>query len=631
MPAFTYVASLIVAEVIGIAGAAILGSAGVAFVTSAIALGLAIVTSRVLGLGGGSGGTAQDPGVRIQFPPATTNKVPVVYGHANTKGVVTDARISNENKTMTYVLALSEKTQTGTFTVGNIYWNDQLLVFKSGSDSHIVASSIDQNGQGAGNTNYDGLIRIRIYSGSSAAANQIFPTTGTSVTAYSLLAGSESETTYAMTDLVFAVVQLDYNSEKGTTGLGQLTFELTNSLKNPGLVWYDYMTSERYGAGIPTAQIDTASCISTTTTTSLYSISNQIPANQYLAGGTTASTQVRYEVNGVVSTGDTVKNNIDKISIAGESWSSFDYSQGQWKIVANRAATAGELASAFIFNDDNIIGEVGITATNLEDLYNNLEVEFASRKIRDQNDYYKAEIDPSLRNDLEPDNKLSLRLELANNALHAARIGLIELKQSRYDLIITFRADYSALQVEAGDVVKVTNSVYGFSSKLFRVSKTREVEDEVGGITVEITALEYNADIYTDETLQDSADTPGSGIPTFGGSANLPAPGIPTVSTLSTTTPSFRITTVISPASGPVDEIQWWYNTTSTGSFSYLTNEYPASGNFTAGSTVTDIITIQAAGTYYFQARAGLGARYSALSTSTSVGFYWNPNDYGGI
>jgi hypothetical protein len=220
---------------------------------------------------------------------------------------------------------------------------------------------------------------------------------------------------------------------------------------------------------------------------------------------------------------------------------------------------------------------------------------------------------------------------LANNALHAARIGLIELKQSRYDLIITFRSDYSALQVEAGDVVKITNSVYGFTDKLFRVSKTREVEDEVGGITVEITALEYNADVYTDETLQDSADTAGSGIPVFGGSANLPAPGIPTVSTLSTTTPSFRISTVISPDSGPVDEVQWWYNTTSTGSFSYLTNEYPASGNFAAGSTVTDIVSIQAAGTYYFKARSGLGARYSALSTSTSVGFYWNPNDYGGI
>jgi hypothetical protein len=350
-----------------------------------------------------------------------------------------------------------------------------------------------------------------------------------------------------------------------------------------------------------------------------------------LAGGTTATNQVRYQCNGVISTGDVVKTNLDKISITGEAWTTFDYSQGKWKVVENRAATVGELASAFLFNDDNIIGEVNISATNLEDLYNNLEVEFASRKIRDQSDYYKAEISAALRNDLEPDNKLSLRLDFANNAIHSARIGLIELKQSRKDFIITFQCDYSALQVEAGDVVKVTNNVYGFTNKLFRVSKTRELEDEVGGIKVEITALEYDADVYTDETLEDSADTPGSGIPAFGGSANLPAPGIPTLTTISTLTQAFSISTVISPASGPVDEIQWWYSTTSTSGFSYLTNEYSNTGNFTAGSTVTDIISIPAAGTYYFRARSGLGARYSALSTSTSVGFYWNANDYGGI
>ena len=635
MPAFSYVASIIVAEVIGIAGAAILGSAGVAFVTSVVALGLGIATSRLLGLTGGSGGTAQDPGVRIQFPPATTNKVPIVYGSANTKGIVTDARLSNQNKTMTYVLVLSEKTQTGNFSVGNIFWNDQLLQFDSSAgNQHKVISSIDQNGNGTLNTNFNGFIRVRVYSGGTAANKQIFPPQASGNTESALTALEETDPNYLLTDLVFAVIQVDYDSSgnnKGPNGLGQVTFELTNDLSNPGLVWYDYMTSERYGAGTTSTNIDTVSCISTTTTTSIYSISNQIPANQYLAGGTTASTQVRYEINGVLSTGDTVKNNLDKISIACEAWTTFDYSQGQWKMVSNRAATAGELASAFHFTDDNIIGDVGITATNLEDLYNSLEVEFASRKIKDQSDYYRAEIDPVVRNDLEPDNKLSLRLDLANNALHAARIGLIELKQSRADLIITFRADYSALQVEAGDVVKVTNSVYGFNEKLFRVSKTREIEDDAGGITVEVTALQYDADVYTDETLEDSADTPGSGIPVFGGSATLPAPSQPIVALISTTTPSFTLATTIDPASDVVDEIQWFYNTTSTGNFSYFANEFSGVNGFAAASTVTDIVSLPIAGTFYFQARTGKGSRYSDFSTSTTVGFVWNPNNYGGI
>lgn len=631
MPAFTYVASLIVAEVIGITGAAILGSAGVAFVTSAIALGLAITTARLLGLGGGGGGTAQDPGVRVQLPPGTQNKIPIVYGSVNTKGVVTDARISNANKTMTYVLALSEQTQTGTFTVGNIFWNDQLLQFKTAAGSeHIVNGSIDQNGAGDANTNFDGLIRVRVYSNGTNSSQQIFPPQSTGNTANARTLLDESDTNYQLYGTVYAVIQIDYNSEKGVTGLAQVTFQLINTLKNPGEVWYDYMTSQRYGAAIPIGQIDTSTCIANTTT-SLLGWSNTIPPNQYLAGGTTASTQVRYEINGVISAGDTVKNNLDKINSACNSYTNFDYNQGKWKVILNRAATANELTNAFEFNDDNIIGEVGVTATNLEDLYNVLEVEYASRVIRDQNDYFRGAIAESQMNDLEPENTLNMRIDLVNNALHAGRVGLIELKGSRADLIITFRADYSALQCQAGDVVKVTNDVYGFEQKLFRISKIREVEDEVGGITCEVTALEYLSTVYTDETLEDSANVPGSGIPTFGGSATLPPPSAPIVAAINTTTPSFSLTTTIDAASSSVDEIQWFYSTNSSTNFAYLANEYPISGEFTAGQTVTDIVSLGQAGTFYFKARTGLSGRYSNLSSASSPGFAWNPNNYGGI
>ena len=632
MPAFTIAATYIVASIGGIGLAAAVGSAGLAFITSVVAVGLALATSRLLGLTGGAGGTQQDPGVRIQFPPATQNKIPIVYGTVNTKGTVTDARISNENKTMTYVLALSEKTQTGVFSIGDIYWNDQKLVFRTATnEEHIVASSIDQNGEGESNTNYNGLIRIRVYTGPDST-EQIFPTVNkVPASVPPLDPPNPLDDDYRLEELVVAIIEIDYDSTKGITGLGQVTFQVSNTLNNPALVWYDYLTSERYGAAISTAQINTTTSISSATALSVFNYSNQIPANQFLSDGVTTSTQVRYQINGVISTGDTVKNNMEKITQSASAWTTFDYSQGQWKLLNNRAASEGELASAFVFNDDNILGEVGITATNLEDLYNYLEVEFASRKIRDQNDYFKGAIDESELNDLEPPNTLNLRLEMTNNALHAARVGLIELKQSRVDKIITFNADYSAIQCEAGDVVKINNDVYGFSDKLFRITKIREVEGEDGTITVEITALEYNSTIYTDETLTDSADTPGSGIPTFGGSATLPAPSQPTVATISTTTPSFRLSTTINPASTAVDEVQWWYNTTSTGAFSYFANEYPAGGTYAAGSTVTDVVSLPIEGVFYFKARTGLGSRYSNLSTSTSVGFAWNPNDYGGI
>lgn len=634
IPAFSYVASIIVAEVIGIAGAAILGSAGVAFVTSVIAFGLATVTSRLInGAGGGSGGTAQDPGVRIQFPPATNNKIPVVYGSANTKGIITDARLWNENKTMTYVLVLSEQTQTGTFSIGDIYWNDQKLVFGTGSDTHIVKSSIDQNGFGTTSTNFNGLIRMWVYTGPDPS-DQIFPTNNQIYPPIPPLDPPDiRDDTYQLNDLVVAIIEVDYNSEKGTTGLGQITFQVNNTLNNPGDVWYDYMTSARYGAGIDPTNINTATSISALST-SLKSISNTIPSNQYLNDGTTTSTQVRYQMNGVLSTGDTVKNNIDKLCMSASCWTSYDFTEGKWKVILNRAATAGELTDAFLFNDDNIIGDVSVNATSLEDLFNQLEVEYASRQLRDQNDYFRADIDPIERNDLEPDNILNLRLEMCNNALHAGRIGLIELKQSRVDLIITFRSDYTAIGVQSGDVVKITNSVLDFTEKLFRVTKTREVEDDSGAITYEITALEYNADIYADEELVDSAENSASGIGSF--ASSLPAPGAPywdttpiTTSTTNTdlfpnaSTPHFYINAEITTGSLPVDSIDFYYSTSSSTGFSNLVT---VTGSYNSGDVVrTPPITGVPAGTYYFQARTGIGDRHSNNSVS-SIGLEWAPN-----
>ena len=633
MPAFTYVASIIVAEIVTIGIAAAIGSAGVAFLTSVIATALAYATAQLLspGSSGGGGGTSQDPGVRLQFPPATNNKIPIVYGSAYQKGVVTDARISNENKTMTYVMVLSEKTQTGTFSIGEIYWNDGLLVFDAdAAESHIVRSSIDQNGLGASSTGFDGLIRVRVYAGSVAATDQIFPpqATGNTVNARTLL--DEADTNYVLNGLVFAVIQVDYSSDKGTTGLGQITYQLHNTLKNPGLVWYDYITSQRYGGGIGVDEVDTVSSISTATT-SLYSLSNTIPSNQFLPGGTTATNQVRYEINGVLSSGETVRNNLEKINRASASFTTYDVSQGKWKIIPNREATVGELAAAIVLNDDNILGDVGLTSTNLEDLYNILSIEFPSRNQRDQNDYYRAEVAEEQRNDLEPDNTLNMRIDLVNNAIHAARIGLIELKQSRIDLIITFLADYSATQIEAGDVVKITNNVYGFNEKLFRITKTREVEDESGSLTVEVTASQYDATVYSDDNLQDYAASSPSGIPSFGSSASLPPPGAPTLTNSNPTAsiPNFTISSLISATSGPVSLIEWFYASSAGGTYIYLANERPSSGNFAAGATISDVITNLSAGTWFFKARTSNGQLYSDFSAA-SASFSWSPAGSGG-
>lgn len=614
MAIFTYIATAIVTGL----GYTVAAGTFAAFAVSVIATGLAIATARLF-MGRQRG--AEDQGVRITVPPATNNRIPIIYGNVYQQGIITDARISNENKTMTYVLVLGEKTQTGTYTVGDIYWNDQQLQFDGGTPYSVV-SAIDPDGTTS--TNLAGLVRVWVYAGGVDGGNQIFPTSG-AVNARTTI--GESTTTYTLTDLVFAVVQIDYNPDKGVTGLASMSFQIQNSLNNPGLVLYDYLTSTRYGAGIATSEIDTTSMITATNTLSLYSWSlDQTGLIQYESDGTTPLNQARYEINGILTTGDTIMTNLQKITMASNSWLTYDYAAGRWKSIVNRAATTAEKNSAFHFTDDNIIGEVTVTATSLEDQFNEFEMEFPDRGLRDQLNYARESIDPGERNSLEPDNQLRMRLEMVNNAVHALRIGRIELKQSRVDLVVSFTADYSAIQVQAGDVVKITNNVYGFDNDLFRVTRVREIESEDGNLTAEITALEYSDDVYTETSATDFIDKPISNIPLFGSSETLAAPGKPAVVAVTTETsiPFFDIESEIPATSQPVDIVEIFGSLNSGGPYTYIAQKRSSDAIFTAGETPDVEITGLPSGIWYFKARIGSRNRYSPLSVASDP-FTWAP------
>lgn len=633
MAIFTYIATAIVTYV---TGAAVVAGTWAAFAVSVIATGLAAATSRLInGAGSRGGGGSQDQGVRVQLPPATENKIPIVYGTAYQQGIISDARISNDNQNMTYVLTLSEQTDTGTFTVGDIYWNDQRLVFKTAeADAHIVESSIQADG--TTNTNLADKVKVRVYAGSSTSTNQIFPqvSAGNRVAAYDFIPNADA--TYEMNKLVFAVMELRYDGEKGITGLPTITFKLSNSLRNPALVWYDYITSQRYGAGFTTTEINTVTSINTVSTSSVYSISNQIPETQYerwpafdsQSTLTTASTLVRYEINGVLNTGDTAKTNLEKINLASATWTSYDHKYGQWKLIPNWRVNDADLASAYHFTDDNIIGEITVSATSLEDLYNRVEFGFASRAARDQTDYYRKTLDSGYLNTLEPVNVLQMSSALVNNYLQAGRLANIELLQSRSDLVISFTSDYGALACEVGDVVKVTNPIMGFDAKLFRITRIRETEGDDGTLATEVSAIEYAASVYTDPVLTDLTYTPVSDIPTRGTSSSQPAPGTVTVST-GTGASSLQLDTVISSSSIPVDTVEFYYSSTSTGNFQILTSVV---GEFTANTTATGYANTVPAGTYYFRARTKAGQSYSELSTVSAAFYTAGPyTDYGSI
>jgi hypothetical protein len=200
---------------------------------------------------------AQDRGSRITVQPNTDYSIPVVYGDAFLEGNVTDARLSSDNRTMWYCLTLCEKTGTllstgadSVISFKEAYWDDSKILFKS--DGITVDKIVGENGDII--EDYSGLIQFYPFSGNSQVPVYFNGySTGNTSNAYSFFPGWDN--TKDMSDLVFCIVKVTYSSVNNLSQLGKVEFKLSNTLKKPGDVLYDYMTNTRYGAGIPATEI----------------------------------------------------------------------------------------------------------------------------------------------------------------------------------------------------------------------------------------------------------------------------------------------------------------------------------------------------------------------------------------
>lgn len=529
-----------------------------------------------------------DAGVRLQVNPNADSKIPVLYGSAFFGGNIIDAAMTNSNKTMWYAIALSETTGTvystssaSAYTLNNVYWNNQRIIFNS--DGVTANYTVDKSG--VIDRNISGLVKVYFYAGGRTLGEVPSGYTGTVPNAEALFP-NWTDTTHAMDGLIFALVRVDYSREKNVTGLGDMLFNISNTLYQPGDVLYDYLTNTTYGAGISASDLVTADF------TALNTYSAQGVA--YDDQGTGAETLAdRYQINGLIDTKNPVLENAEAILSATASWLSYDTHEGKWGIVINKADTS--IAS---FDDSNIIGSITLSGTGLQDLYNSVKVQFPHRELRDSADFYNIEVPTSSipsdwtafsRNANEEDNPLELTYDIINEPIQAQMLGLIELKQSRIDKVIQFQADFGYYNIKAGDVIDVTNSRFGFTSKLFRVMSITEVQEDGGALLMTITALEYNADVYSIADLYRFTRSDEDGIIPLGA---IGQPGTPAVTKIEQDArPRVEISTTA--PTGLVEGIEYWLTTDvgtaddASRSYTLIATKKPVGGGvYTSGTAV---------------------------------------------
>lgn len=273
---------------------------------------------------------------------------------------------------------------------------------------------------------------------------------------------------------------------------------------NPALIIRDYLTNTRYGKGIPSAQIDD---------TSFNTAANYCDQTVTFPNG---GTGVRYTCNGVVFTDRPMRDNLRELLTSCRGY--LIYTGGLWKLKIDKIETA-----TFTFNEDNIIGGWTITRGGKRAKKNQLEVNYI-----DVNKAYEPNmVVVSDTTGLTEDNNVTLSarydLPYTTHRGMAKMIAYQNLKQSRQDLTVSFRATIAALEVEVGDVVYVTHTTPAWTSKMFRVIRLElESSDEVS-----VTAIEYDDSVYDTSTLTDDDTTEGGGLEL---PQEIQAPGAPMVS-----------------------------------------------------------------------------------------------------
>lgn len=172
--------------------------------------------------------------------------------------------------------------------------------------------------------------------------------------------------------------------------------------------------------------------------------------------------------------------------------------RGVWEVKVN-GPSEGPYRN---LGDSDIVGSINVTGSGVDEIYNSVAVTFKNRDLNGNPDEVISSIAANKRYEKELDNQMNLNYRLVNNSVQAEYLGNIELKQSRLDVIVEFALDWRHIDIQAGEIVTITNDQYGWDKKQFRIVTVDENDDDDGAVILKVTALEHDNDVYDDSGLR---------------------------------------------------------------------------------------------------------------------------------
>ena len=365
------------------------------------------------------------------------------------------------------------------------------------------------------------LVRVLNKHGSSAQA--MFPAMSTHFSDISATMKG-NDVCYSWSRFLYIAPEPDFQGEPNLTAeiQGMKVWDPRTNLNdssvkswsdNPALCLLDYLLAD-YGRGLSISDIDISSFMAAATAcefqVSLPAIYT-VPATQSfynpLLGTTTTLTigstypwnrvgqpttqRDRYTCNIVLKGSNSTINNVKEILKTMKA--SLPFVQGKYKLVLEIEGT-----SVATFDNSNILGSVSVGYSDRSSRLNRCTVKFPN-----ENKGYKSDtiswppIGSALHSgyvtqDQGEDLHTEIEITGTTDMYQARDLAEFTVRDSRTQEFIEFKAQPSALLLECGDVITVSNDILDIVSKQYRVRKSSINAD----LTVTIKAQAYDATVY---------------------------------------------------------------------------------------------------------------------------------------
>tara|TARA_Y100001973_G_scaffold100940_1_gene163015 strand:+ start:11497 stop:12903 length:1407 start_codon:yes stop_codon:yes gene_type:complete len=434
------------------------------------------------------GGPNQNSGIVVNKN-SSNDPIPVVYGRRRIGGTRAFVGSSNGSggsgtNNLNMVLVLCEGEVGAPMKV---FFNDTLIW-------HSSSDNVSDRGSGTTNTLGSGGLELANYETTKYGSHYIafYPGSDTQTVDTTLQTSIGSGTwtsTRTLTGLAYLAMKLpvdaDYNGavpEVTVEFAGKLIRFATNPIgaapsnndplgnQNPADVMLDYLTNSRYGKSLADTDIDLVSFAAARAYFNLASSSESAP---------------KFRVNGFLNTDQTMFNNVEEITEMCNAMLIYD--KGLYKL-KHRAQNE---SSTFSFTRDTIVGDIDIQLPPKSVKFNKFEVTFGNKanEYNDDVDFTNSDTYLTEDNNTVLVGRTSNTLISTNS--QASQLGKYLMDDSRHQTVINFKAPHSAIDVSAGDVVDVTHTDLGFSSKKFRILSATLNEDD----TIDFQAQVYESSI----------------------------------------------------------------------------------------------------------------------------------------